>query len=303
MRASSIRRLVPWIGWPILLFVVSAAALSCTTPIQTVAGSVEQANSDTPIIATDSSSTDDEAILTGLGIPIPMRRFVMTSTQHTTPQDVILELSYVGAGGPGASGPQCRLHDPPMVVLAPEDPLSVWDVAIIRTCGWQSREHVIIELTKPNGKEVVNEVLASEYGSGAVDFRYVIGLDDPLGQYSVSFIGENGRIAGNFIAQEPGEASIAHDGEAMLLFHGFFPRERVRLFAYILGDWAKQTAHLIAWQEYRVDKYGRLFVLFNSNTFSIGDFIAIGDVSGEVRPAPASVSTSRRFSEPTIKKQ
>lgn len=223
----------------------------------------------------------------------------MTTTQSVLPKDVISELSFFGGGGGGPSPNPCLWYEQPTIFQAPVEPQVAWDIVTIKACGWDYQEKVTVALTKPNGEQIAEELLATE-DEWAIEFIYRITLDDPLGRYSVSFTGKKATTTGGFTVGQPDKPTIVFDGKDTMLLSGFAPNERLRLFAYVPVE---SIARLVAWQEFQTDIFGRLFISFDANMFAVDNFVAIGDVSGEIAAASSVWPHIWPYIESTIRNQ
>lgn len=276
--------------WVAIVGVVVAMTSSCMAPNETIGLDPDQSGSPLLVNPANSAEIDKSGasvVENGLdrqftvdAADLLTPRFSVTTTHRTAPNDIIKELQFV-AGGGGAESNSCLYYESPTVLVTPEHKLGPWSVATTKTCGWQYREKVTVVLTKPDGTKVTELAQASD-DEWAVEFSYRIDLNEPFGRYELAFNGEHSTLESTFEVEQSSDPMITHDGGSRILLSNFTPHERLRLFAYSEGP---TTASLVAWQLYQADRNGQLIVSFDSNEFSAELFVAIGDVSGEVRPS------------------
>lgn len=231
------------------------------------------------------------------GMSVPVETFSISPYHQTTPEDLLQEVMFFGAGGWG--GPECYASLQHPTVIWPLDyqqdrPLElVWGVVSAYTCGWQPNELVHVTMEFPDGRSISQDVRATMQLEGlwegyGVAFDYVTGLNDPPGLYTVVFEGNSGVVEYSRHVIEPSGPRLLWDWDenlndnGELFLYNFEPNEFIRLCAYKRHDKWSSDGVLVAWQEFQVDSNGQLVVRSQpSNSLNIGGYAAVGNISGE----------------------
>lgn len=210
--------------------------------------------------------------------PTPIPRFSTSSASQDLPTNVMEEILYFGGMG-GGGGESCDgaqqgvisapYADAPLEIFAP--------FQFVVTCGWKEDEPIQATVTTPAGR--VSTVSGVGGFDGSFYFEPEFLIDDPLGTYQLRVQGESGAIETTFQVVKPARPlNLVRNGQSIL--YGFQPNERVRLFAYNLGD--SMLGKFAGWQEYQVDADGKLAIELAQADNSNISYYAIGEISGDV---------------------
>ena len=192
----------------------------------------------------------------------------------TTPQDILDEVAFyagLGGGGEGCSGADTS---PIFYAGTNDDKAQLLDKIQIVLCGLPvTGENVKIRVKLPNNsyREYTEQV---DSGRG-IYFDYESELNDPTGTYQFAFEGGTWSIDKNIVISDISTPSLFWDGN-QLIFAKFQPNENIRLFVYSDDG---SNAKLVGWQAVKVNSEGQLIVNLNDPK---GQFVAIGEISGEV---------------------
>lgn len=268
----------------------------------------------TPTIqATYNNSTDDNAndnldtntptisstpLVKYISFEIDPVEFSIQESKHTTPSDVLRELSYSGGfGGGGADCSEDPLDSPIINYFKKEDGFEWQENIDAISCGWDEGMNVQISLSLPDAEPLIekNEI-ASSYGD--VGLYYDIPLNTQPGEYELKFIGRSETVETLIKIIQSEEPRLYQIDNQLILFN-FLPNENVRLLIYtgtndyvffrpaLLDSSMFGYVELVAWEEYQVDEAGQLILnLLHLDQNEYYEYIVIGDQSGEVHLFP-----------------
>lgn len=281
----------PILRFSSLIFVFASLLLSCRANVPVVRegenGQFLKKTATSVAITTEvnsSTSEDPTAFVEESLINTPNIDLSLTDFTHTAPSDILTEVTWFGGGGGDSAVIDCLQFDEPTINIEPSSHLEIWDEVFIETCGWQYQEAVSIVLEKPSGLIVQENYTASEDEWG-VEYSHKIDLQDEIGEYRITFQGENHTLRTTFTIKLPPKPVVLYDGKMRLLIYGFSPNEKFRVLLYYKPQNVfTSTAQLLGWNAYQVDRYGNLLVSFEIEDIQAGNFVIIGDSTGEVRP-------------------
>jgi len=190
------------------------------------------------------------------------------------PEDILEEVEYYGGlgGGEWTCPPEYKTPTFPPDQNNEYYEL-LWPIEI-DVCGLPtSNERVNVTVNLPNG--AIKEYTESADNQADLYFHYPSEFSDPIGDYRFIFEGGDWSLEKHVTIHDISKTSLFWDGN-QLIFAKFWPSENVRLFAYRNNG---NNATLIGWQDIRVDSHGELIININ---FSGGEFVAIGEKSGEI---------------------
>jgi hypothetical protein len=89
---------------------------------------------------------------------IPEIEYSNNSANHTTPEDVLREITFAG-GGEGGSFPFCKnnYQEPAADPDTSDSEAELLDTFTVNFCGWQKDEYVLVTIEYPNGSELQEE--------------------------------------------------------------------------------------------------------------------------------------------------
>jgi len=241
--------------------------------------------------------------------------------QRTVPNDIIEEVMFYGTGGD--PGPwDAEPYPSPTLVDVFGDSLELPGLPSFLTCGWQRDEIIRIEITFPDGRvEVIEEQAYYEklvLNNACVKlwiWNFYLGLEAPLGEYKVKFIGIDGVVDTTFYAIDRRSSGMYLEvdgkiGDRVLFssmefeenqkvsvyLQGLNPNERVRLFVYeevkIRNSETGADYHLVGWLEFLANSDGILFINTGETCGDIKacsgngyEYVVVGDSSGEMQLA------------------
>lgn len=227
--------------------------------------------------------------------------FSISSSNHTSPNDVLYEAAY--AGGFGGGGDFCGQTPFGNFVISKERERVEWLQDLeITVCGWKPNERVKIQLKNNAGTilyEDINSARESSDGKNLSQLDYTIPINTPYGSYVVTFEGQqSGKVTQNFSVVKLPKPRMYRLKNYLVLYN-FKPNESVRLFWYETVDagldnteyqtyfaypgyYTYSLETLAAWQEYKTNDQGNLVIDHIYDTKVLGSFIAFGDISGIV---------------------
>jgi hypothetical protein len=292
----------------LLVVICGLLLVSCLAPLPFQQGK-------SPVITPSRSST--------LAFSPPTnqpQRFSPATTNGVGPEDILREVSlFVGAGGGG--GQFCDFMDSAHAIIDPavlsRKDVEWFSTVIIPTCGWQPNEFVRMTVRLPDGRIVTQGFRAMDAFSltskgeiiFGIEFRYEIGINDPLGLYQFLMEGDTGTLqySINVIKPKPHvrdmtpKMFIETGYPSTLFLYGFYPNEQVRLFMY--ADFLRgKDYELVAWQPVIMDSNGQRFVVSEFIVpAGLATYFAVGEVSGQVPNFGKSIQASGKLiSPPTV---
>ena len=180
------------------------------------------------------------------------------------PEDVLEEISYFAGGGPG--GTYCdRPYATTTIEYDPPDSELMQETEMV-TCGWASKQDLIGEIIYPDGKTVINTLIADAEGVGILSFTPF--LSDPEGIYEFKISGNGIILKSNAYFRKPIVPRMYILPDNQLLLNNFSPGERVRLFMYACIERSRYdiTCDFEAWGEYIIPNDGNLLINITDNT-------------------------------------
>jgi hypothetical protein len=239
-----------------------------------------------PTIQTTTEPTNQSS----LSSTVLIANFSSQTENHTSPQDVLNEVSFFGIGG-NSSCRQSFYSQPALELFYSSSPQDWMSSIVILACGWQPDEHVQMTIILPSGQIDIEDYIAKvdEFGMSNFFYAYLPSLSDPQGRYT--FIAQGDTSGSTQISVEvtiPSGPRMfwAYQDQGLILYN-FQPDEHVRLFRF------GQDGKLDAWQEYYTDPNGRLLVKPDAppDNHTVY-YIVLGDQSGEV-----SISGTKYFDQ------
>jgi hypothetical protein len=208
--------------------------------------------------------------------------FAISSSSRTAPEDVLVEVSFVGDPGGSDSALKCSTFggpfSQPTVVKHKTRSLEWWQFLSVITCGWQPGESVDIALYAPSGSVVSKKTIQAR-SDGRVYYSYIPELNATLGSYSITFEGESGSLKPSFSVISPRGPRVYQSKDRLILYN-FRPNEEVRLLAFrSTGPW---VGEFTAWEQYHVDSSGKLVIRLQGESERSLAYVIIGDRSGQV---------------------
>lgn len=167
----------------------------------------------------------------------------------------ILNWARGGGGGPGL---ECEYEKKLGVShYLFEQKLDLMEEYTSVTCGWKKGDVVRTSIQYPNGKlvtqtSVVGGNFATGLGSVVSSMRPM--LDDPAGEYRLTFQGSTGTLVDTVTYRSPRGAHVYWLGDNRLLLYGFAPHEKVTLVAY------DPEGSFLNWQDVQVKQDGGVVV-------------------------------------------
>lgn len=215
----------------------------------------------------------------------PQTTNISTGNLNTSlPSDVLEEVAYYGGLGGGGQGCSNSYGTPTFVSGINDVQAQLLDQIEVEICGVQTPgENINISVQLPDNSS--RSFTAHVESDGSVYFEYDSRLGDPTGTYHFSFDGSNWSLNKDIVINDISSPSLFKDGSQLILAK-FRPNENVRLFLYKSNG---SNAKFIGWQSVQVDSNGQLIVTVDDSS---GEFIAIGDNSGQV-PYRDAYSLSR----------
>ena len=221
--------------------------------------------------------------------------FNLSNANQIAPDGILQEISFFTGGGGGAGCidtyelPEVIGQDPP------EGETFLHQRVEIFLCGWQIDERVEISIKYPDGNDLIQEEIHGPYSMMHFFFKTNI-LNDPPGQYEITFSGESGTTKHQLNIQKPTGPQFYWNDDGTLILYNFEPEETVSVFAYtktdrIPPDPLSSVYELHAWQVFNVDQNGTLIIAPQFTT-AISWYAVIGEISEQIVPKyPASPIT------------
>lgn len=249
----------------------------------------------------------DESETTYIHLEKPAEKFSISTSNHTTPEDILREVRFTGEPGGGGFGPEkpCKSTSLTIVNFLSSDEsfyhykedikiLEWQEQTYLLTCGWQPNESVRLTIQSSDNKLILEDSLQSSSG-GWLSYAYSPDFNTAPGLYTLSFDGDKEKIQQSInITRPTGPRVYRHEDK--LILYNFQPKEQVRILVYYdtltlpgndLGFLEYGIRSLIAWQEFQVDIDGQLIIQLGDDTTSNDiNVVVAGDLSGEVPPYP-----------------
>jgi len=222
----------------------------------------------------------------------PIVTFSISEANHTTPEDILQEVSYsYGGAGGGSICDGERASEGAFLIDNPavDVPIELGHQILIGICGWRS-EDVEVPVALPNGD--LRLAKAKYWGDTGDNISQSLlifypDINDPVGVYTFSFSGHTASptLSVDVIAPT-GPRLLLNSPQHEITLYNFMPNEMLRLFAYEADNSGSLTdTHALAgWGEYQVDPKGQLTINVEDSMTAISTaYAAIGVTSGQAK--------------------
>jgi hypothetical protein len=214
--------------------------------------------------------------------------FSFSNAETTLPDDVLHEIFYYGGGG-GDFGDCFAYGITDLQIIGLSEPI-LWPEGITWIgCGWKKGENITITTIQPDLVKLVEEI-SVPFDLETIFYSLPPSLSRPVGRYVFIVEGESGRVEDSVEVVLPTTPSLYSMPENHIALFGFHPEENIRLFVYEFAksylafdaDALITRLNLVAWEEFKVNQQGILFInLSMANPYSYTYYV-IGTESGYV---------------------
>jgi len=274
---------------------------TATEPVQESAAAAESRNTNAEQPA--GGGAGDAAVISPqmttpfVQLDQPAATFSISDANHTTPSDILREVSYSGGAGGGgydcvpdtfSSGPIFNQRHPS------EQPIEWMDYVLTDMCGWKDSNEVKLVVTSSHGQVIHEEKMSVSYGGIRNWFR--VPINTPSGIYTLSFSSSKYSVSYDITVLAPTTPRLYAIEDKLVLLN-FQPNELIRIFGYRVSRFdslgqLRRDIHTFdvlsmqAWNQFQANDMGYLVLKLGEDTKNIEVFRAIGEHAGEIQPYP-----------------